>query len=472
MITLTLLHPVQSTPVQSWSFEQDPAIRIGRAVDNHVVLYSAVVSRYHVEIRLTDSQWEVVNLGTNGTYLDGKRVHQAPLTNGSIMRLARSGPNIQIYIEDPGAEETGGSEAPSIRTPSSESEADSSSPLEPQEAKVAEPLHNESAIAETAVPSLSPPSEKEQDSIVPAPFYVSGRYPLFSESNGEMPSPPRHPCDHQGAPDGSFICTDCGFPIRPLRAVGSYQVLKSLNPLGNTLIAWRGGHTVVLNTLRPDCRENPDLVHQFEAQAQLLCQLEHPGMPKFFEAFEDGGQPYLVSEMIHGPNLRDWISQRGPMSAYQAVQWALELSRLLDYLHRQTPTYVHRRIQPSNLIRPKIPHGFSQAVLVGFGELGGLSPEMGTLSGSGGYRAPEQQIGEDSALSDLYALGATLVYLLTGQDPDAFYRIGDNNFRLQVQEVPNISPEIANIIQKLTHPQSSLRFESAAAVVESLQPLL
>ncbi|WP_404786685.1 FHA domain-containing protein [Altericista sp. CCNU0014] len=69
MITLTLLHPVQSTPVQSWSFEQDPAIRIGRAVDNHVVLYSAVVSRYHVEVRLTDNQWEVVNLGTNGTYL-------------------------------------------------------------------------------------------------------------------------------------------------------------------------------------------------------------------------------------------------------------------------------------------------------------------------------------------------------------------------------------------------------------------
>ena len=105
MITLTLLHPVQSTPVQSWSFENDPVVRIGRAVDNHVVLYSAVVSRYHVEVRLTDNQWEVVNLGTNGTYLDGKRVHQAPLLTGNIMRLARSGPNIQISIGEKPSDE-------------------------------------------------------------------------------------------------------------------------------------------------------------------------------------------------------------------------------------------------------------------------------------------------------------------------------------------------------------------------------
>jgi eukaryotic-like serine/threonine-protein kinase len=62
--------------------------------------------------------------------------------------------------------------------------------------------------------------------------------------------------------------------------------------------------------------------------------------------------------------------------------------------------------------------------------------------------------------------------LLTGQEPDAFYRLGDNDFRLQVQDVPSISPEIATIIQKLTHPQPNQRFQSAAAVVEALQPLL
>jgi serine/threonine protein kinase len=465
VITLTLLHPVQSTPVQSWSFEQDPAIRIGRAVDNHVVLYSAVVSRYHVEVRLTDDQWEVVNLGTNGTYLDGKRIHQAPLLDGSIMRLARSGPNIQISIDGSHAQAIAEGERAQISSP------DVGLTVQKEQSQ---PLTPVPVVAEASSQEI--PVEVRQESVlspqVQSPFYVSGRYPLFGEANAEAFPPSQQPCDHQSAPEGSLICTNCGFPIHPLQRIGEYQILKPLSAQGNVLMAWRSGHTVVLNTLAPDCKADDNLVHQFKTQAQLLCNLEHPGMPKFLEAFESKGQPYLVSEMIHGPNLRDWVVQRGPMSSYQAVQWALELSRLLDFLHHQTPPYVHGRIQPSNLIRPRIPHGFSQAVLVGFGDVRGLSPESGTLSGSAGYRSPEQQIGEDSVFSDLYSLGATLIYLLTGQDPDAFYRLGDNDFRLHVQDVSSISPEIANIIQKLTHPQASQRFESVAAVVEALQLLL
>jgi serine/threonine protein kinase len=466
VITLTLLHPVQSTPVQSWSFEQDPAIRIGRAVDNHVVLYSAVVSRYHVEVRLTDNQWEVVNLGTNGTYLDGKRIHQAPLVDGSIMRLARSGPNIQISIDANSAQGVAEGDR---------AETSSLSDLEPiNQKEQSQPLTPVPVVAEA--PSQETPVEVRQESVssppVRSPFYASGRYLLFGEANAEVFPSSQQPCDHQNAPEGSLICTNCGFPTHPLQRIGEYQVLKPLSAQGNVLMAWRSGHTVVLSTLAPECKANDDLVHQFKTQAQLLCNLEHPGMPKFLEAFESEGQPYLVSEMIHGPNLRDWVVQRGPMSSYQAVQWALELSRLLDFLHHQTPPYIHGRIQPSNLIRPRIPHGFSQAVLVGFGDVRGLSPESGTLSGSAGYRSPEQQIGEDSTFCDLYSLGATLIYLLTGQEPDAFYRLGDNDFRLQVQDVPGISPEIATIIQKLTHPQASQRFESVAAVVEALQQLL
>lgn len=98
VITLTLLHPVQSTPVQSWTFEDEPVIRIGRAVDNQVVLYSAVVSRHHIELRRSGPDWEVINLGTNGTYLDGKRVHQSPLSDGGTLRLGRSGPNLQVRV--------------------------------------------------------------------------------------------------------------------------------------------------------------------------------------------------------------------------------------------------------------------------------------------------------------------------------------------------------------------------------------
>ncbi|HIK43777.1 MAG TPA: FHA domain-containing protein [Leptolyngbyaceae cyanobacterium M65_K2018_010] len=96
MITLSLLHPLHKTLVQSWSFDQEPMIRIGRSSDNHVILYSAVVSRYHVEIHRQDAGWTIKSLGTNGTYLNGKRIVETPVEDGMVIRLARSGPNIQI----------------------------------------------------------------------------------------------------------------------------------------------------------------------------------------------------------------------------------------------------------------------------------------------------------------------------------------------------------------------------------------
>ncbi|WAL61071.1 FHA domain-containing protein [Thermocoleostomius sinensis] len=105
MITLTLLHPLKQIPIQVWTFPDESKIRIGRSTDNQVVLYSAVVSRHHVELHRVGNQWEVVNLGTNGTYIDGRRITQEPVTDGVIIRLARSGPNIQIRIGDAVLEE-------------------------------------------------------------------------------------------------------------------------------------------------------------------------------------------------------------------------------------------------------------------------------------------------------------------------------------------------------------------------------
>ena len=99
VITVSLLHPLQSTPVQSWKFADESIIRIGRALDNQVVLYSAVVRRHHVEVLRINGSWQIVSLGANETYVDDEPISQVPVVDGVIIRLASSGPKIQIRLE-------------------------------------------------------------------------------------------------------------------------------------------------------------------------------------------------------------------------------------------------------------------------------------------------------------------------------------------------------------------------------------
>jgi pSer/pThr/pTyr-binding forkhead associated (FHA) protein len=122
VIKLTLLHPVQSIPVRSWTFDNQAVIRIGRSTDNNVVLYSAVVSRRHVELRRNGSNWEVINLGSNGTYLCDEPITQVAAVNGLIIQLARSGPKILITLENPELKPTDAK----VKSPSNRKSANSS----------------------------------------------------------------------------------------------------------------------------------------------------------------------------------------------------------------------------------------------------------------------------------------------------------------------------------------------------------
>ena len=99
VITLNLLHPIESIPIQTWKFNSEPVIRIGRSGDNDVILYSSVVSRYHVELHRHSQHWEIVNIGTNGTYINDQQVDSECVQNGVIIRLAAAGPKLQILLD-------------------------------------------------------------------------------------------------------------------------------------------------------------------------------------------------------------------------------------------------------------------------------------------------------------------------------------------------------------------------------------
>ncbi|MGB3511769.1 MAG: FHA domain-containing protein [Microcoleaceae cyanobacterium] len=100
MITISLLHPTQSVSIQHWSFESESLVRIGRASDNDVVIYSAVVSRHHVELWQDDSSWIIINFGANGTYVNNEPIIQVSVVDKMMIRLGNSGPKLKIVMEE------------------------------------------------------------------------------------------------------------------------------------------------------------------------------------------------------------------------------------------------------------------------------------------------------------------------------------------------------------------------------------
>ena len=96
MITIKLLNPLNSTPLQSWKFSSESVIRIGRSSDNEVTLGSSIVSRYHTELRRKNFIWELVNLSANGTYIENQLVESQLIRDNVVIRLSPSGPKLQI----------------------------------------------------------------------------------------------------------------------------------------------------------------------------------------------------------------------------------------------------------------------------------------------------------------------------------------------------------------------------------------
>jgi pSer/pThr/pTyr-binding forkhead associated (FHA) protein len=97
-ISLDLLHPSGLISLRNWTFEDESVIRIGREPDNHIVLYSRVVSRFHAMLWGLGDEWKIVNLSCNGTYLDQKPITHALLPHGMIMQLAPSGPKLRFRV--------------------------------------------------------------------------------------------------------------------------------------------------------------------------------------------------------------------------------------------------------------------------------------------------------------------------------------------------------------------------------------
>jgi tRNA A-37 threonylcarbamoyl transferase component Bud32 len=165
--------------------------------------------------------------------------------------------------------------------------------------------------------------------------------------------------------------------------------------------------------------EKRQAVEAFQQEAVMLATLDHPNLPKVTDHFSEGGKQYLVMDFIEGETLGEWIDREDgkPLPVDDVLKWADQLCDVLEYLHGREPPVVFRDLKPGNVM--VTPEGAVKLIDFGIARLFKPGKAADTaFFGTAGY-APREQYGkgQTDARSDVYALGATLYCLLTGDDP-------------------------------------------------------
>jgi hypothetical protein len=252
----------------------------------------------------------------------------------------------------------------------------------------------------------------------------------------------------------------------PVLVAGRYQVIRPLGrgTFARTLLARdvRLDRQVALKVLHPRGGDDLKAYELFEREAAVLRELRHPGVPAIHTTlradYEGAEAAFLVMEYIEGSSLAELISDRRHLEPTQVIHLFDELLGILDYLHSRVPPVLHRDIKPANLIvRPD-----GSPVLVDFGAVRNVfrSPDDGgsTVVGTYGYMPYEQYMGQASPSSDLYAVGATFLHLLTGRSPPDF--MGTSG-RLEVPATIPCGEALRGVLIRLLAPAQSERYQSA-----------
>ncbi len=200
-----------------------------------------------------------------------------------------------------------------------------------------------------------------------------------------------------------------------------------------------------------------DALKQLESEVTALQALNHPMLPKVLE-YNTNGKIEFVREYRPGNSLGDLLNEGTLFSQTKVLEFGDRLLDVLAYIHDNG--ILHRDIKPSNIIYNREDQCVS---LVDFG-IAKLRYFSGTttttIGGSFPYMAPEQYQGKSSPSSDIYALGATLIELLTGHTLDQYIK-GESLFEQQVVLPETIDPSLRHILTKMTATNSKQRFQSA-----------
>jgi len=232
---------------------------------------------------------------------------------------------------------------------------------------------------------------------------------------------------------------------------------------------------------------SPKAVELFQREAEVLSQLNNPGIPKVepnsYIVFHPANSPEpvhcLVMEKVEGMNLRDYLKRLGhPIDSETADRWLRELVLILQAVHDRG--ILHRDIKPQNIIFK--PDG--RLALIDFGAVReGTGTEVATAAGSGGgtevashmaggtsvvsrgYTAPEQVNGQAVKQSDFYSLGRTFVFLLTGKEPSEIPYDAHNDVLQWRKYASNVEPRLAGLLDQMQSPKVSERPKNSQEIL-------
>ncbi|WP_298905990.1 serine/threonine protein kinase [uncultured Nostoc sp.] len=264
-----------------------------------------------------------------------------------------------------------------------------------------------------------------------------------------------------------------------------YQVIQVIGAggFGETFLAedvhMPSRRRCVIKQLKPITNNDPQtyqLIQQrFEREAATLEYLGESSdqIPKLYAYFSENGQFYLVQEWIHGQTLTKIVEAKGFESETAVRQILLSLLSVLDYVHSKG--IIHRDIKPDNIILRSVD---SKPVLIDFGAVKETirsvvnspgHPTRSLVIGTPGYMPSEQAVGRPVYATDIYSLGLTAIYLLTGKHPQELLTDLKTGEILWHHFAPNVSSELAAVLNQAIKPHAGDRYSTASKMLHALQ---
>ena len=264
------------------------------------------------------------------------------------------------------------------------------------------------------------------------------------------------------------------------RVVGRYELV---GPLGHGAMATVDlahdvelDRPVALKRLAENLARDEDLRRRFLREARLAARLAHPNVVRVFDVGEDHGRPFIAMEYVEGGTLADLVARCGALPAAEVATLGLQMCAALAAAH--DAGLVHRDVKPQNLLL-----GTDGVLKLGdfgiaVGHEGTRVTAVGTVLGTAGYLAPEQARGEQvTAAADIYAVGAVLYELLTGEPARTAASLADlgaaGAFDLPdlAGRVPSAPPELVDAVGACLAFGPENRPPSAAALARRLAPV-